>query len=109
MFSKSVEYAINMINAMPKVGEVTSAKVLAKAGKIPPAYASKVLQSLRNAGIISSQRGVGGGVTLLIPANKLNVAQIIDAVAASEAPKKGTAAAKKADELRKYLAKMLVK
>ncbi len=109
MFTKSVEYGINLLTAMPKVGEVSSAKALAKAAKVPTAYASKVLQHLRDAGIVSSQRGVGGGVTLLKPLTKLSVADVIDAVAGGEMPKKGSNAAKKADELRKYLSKMLVK
>jgi Rrf2 family nitric oxide-sensitive transcriptional repressor len=109
MFTKSVEYAVNLLSAMPKVGEVASAKTLSKAGKVPSAYASKVLQHLRNAGIVSSQRGVGGGVTLLRPLNKISLTEIIDAVVGGEAPKKGTAAAKKGEELRKFLSKMMVK
>ena len=109
MFTKSVEYAINLLTAMPKVGEVASAKVLAKAGKVPEAYASKVLQYLGAAGIVSSQRGVGGGVTLLKPLNKISVSEIITAVVGGEGPKKGTAAAKKAEELQKFLVKMMVK
>lgn len=106
MFTKSVEYAINLLSVMPKVGELASAKVLAKQGKVPAAYAQKVLQHLRNAGIVTSQRGVGGGVALVIPPSKISLAQIIDAVAGSEMPKKGTSAAKKAEELKKLLSKM---
>ena len=109
MFNKSVEYAINLLNVMPKVGETASAKELAKLAKVPPAYASKVVQMLRDAGMVASTRGVGGGATLLKPLAKISLSDVLDAVLGNEAPKKGTPAAKKADELRKYLSKVLVK
>lgn len=107
MFSKSVEYAINLLSAMPKVGESASAKDLAKKGKVPAAYASKVVQGLRDCGFVSTSRGVGGGVTLLKPLSKISVAELVDINGVFEA-EKGTAAAKKATELRKYLEKMMV-
>lgn len=108
MFTKSVEYAINLLTAMPKVGETESAKVLAKKGKVPEAYAAKVLQGLRDGGITSAQRGVGGGVTLLKPLHKLSLAEVIDCVSGSYDVAKGTAAEKKSNEIRKYLEKMMV-
>jgi Rrf2 family protein len=109
MFNKSVGYAINLLNVMPAVGETASAKELAKLAKVPAAYSSKVIQMLRNAGIVASTRGVGGGATLLKPLNKVSVGDVLDAVVGNEAPKKGTPAAKKAEELRKYLTKVMVK
>jgi Rrf2 family protein len=108
MFNRSMQHAINLLSVMPKVGETESAKNLAKAAKVPPAYATKVMQFLGAAKIVSSSRGVGGGVTLLKPANKITVAEVYDAVVGAEDPKKGSPAEKKTKEIRKVLEKMLI-
>lgn len=108
MFSRSVEYAINLLSVMPAVGETESAKELAKKAKVPEAYASKVMQYLRDAGIVASHRGVGGGVTLLKPANKVSLAEIVDAIQGKDDVKKGSTAASIYDKVRKLLEKEML-
>jgi Rrf2 family protein len=109
MFTKSVQHGLNLLAVMPKVGETESAKALAKKGKVPTAYATKVMQCLCAAGICSSQRGVGGGATLLKPLNKVSVLSVVDAVLGEDKPAKGTSAEKITNDLRKHLAKVMVK
>ena len=109
MFSASAEYAINMLTAMPKkTGESISTKKLAKMTKTPAAYASKVFQALRRKGFIASRRGVGGGVTLVKPLNKISVADVLEAVDGVYPPTKKTVADKHYAELRKFLAKRML-
>ena len=47
---------------------------------MPPAYLSKVLQALRKSGIVNSQRGIGGGVTLGKDPKDLTILEVVQAV-----------------------------
>lgn len=109
MLTKSVQHAVNLLSSMPKVGETESAKALAKKGKVPAAYATKVIQSLCAAGICSSQRGVGGGATLLKPLNKVSLLDVIEAVDGVYEVAKGTTAEKITKDVKKLYAKIMVK
>src|SRR4029077_6761092 len=53
---------------------------VAKATRVPRAYLSKVLQSLGRAGLVRSQRGIGGGMTLAKPAADLPSLEVVNAV-----------------------------
>jgi Rrf2 family nitric oxide-sensitive transcriptional repressor len=53
---------------------------IADATCVPKAYLSKVLQGLRRAGLVRSQRGVGGGMTLSRPPGELTVLDVVNAV-----------------------------
>ncbi len=81
MLSQTVEYALRAVVQLAyKQPLLCSTSELAEATKVPSAYLSKVLQSLVKAGIVHSQRGVGGGMTLLIPAEKLTLLDVVNAV-----------------------------
>lgn len=81
MFSQTVEYALRaMVQlAVDSSGQATT-KDIAEKAKVPSAYLAKVLQSMRKGGLIHSRRGIGGGVTLAKPANKISLLDVIDAV-----------------------------
>jgi Rrf2 family protein len=53
---------------------------IATATKVPQAYLAKVLQALVQAGLVRSQRGVGGGISLLEPPEKINLLEVVNAV-----------------------------
>jgi Rrf2 family nitric oxide-sensitive transcriptional repressor len=53
---------------------------IAEATLVPRAYLSKVLQSLAREGLIHSQRGVGGGMTLNRSPEELTIFDIVNAV-----------------------------
>ena len=53
---------------------------LAEVTKVPSAYLSKVLQNLSRAGIVRSQRGVGGGVSLASEPKDLTIFDVVSAV-----------------------------
>lgn len=107
MFSTSTGYALNLLSEM-KYGESASTAELCKKHKVPTAYAAKVVQALKKAGIVTSQRGVGGGVSLLKKPNKITILEVVDAVEGNHPPKKGSKAAKTYDDLRKYLSTKVV-
>ncbi len=81
MFSQTVEYALRAVTHLAYMQPKScSTSQLAKKTQVPPAYLSKVLQALVRAGIVHSQRGVGGGMTLLIKADELAILDVVNAV-----------------------------
>ena len=96
MFSQTVEYALRaMVQLATEAPEACTTQAIAESTQVPGAYLAKVLQSLRRAGLISSRRGVGGGVRLARPPKKINLLEVINAVEPLERsvdnPKRGAA------------------
>jgi Rrf2 family protein len=81
MLSQTVEYALRAVVQLAYVApEAATTAELASVTKVPPAYLAKVLQALVRAGVASSQRGIGGGVTLARDAEELTILDIVNAV-----------------------------
>jgi Rrf2 family protein len=81
MFSQTVEYALRaMVQLANEAPEASTTQNIAEATKVPGAYLAKVLQSLRRAGLITSRRGVGGGVKLARIPKKISLLDVINAV-----------------------------
>lgn len=81
LFSQTVEYALRAVVHLASespVGRTTDQ--IAEATQVPRAYLSKVLQSLGRAGIVHSQRGIGGGFTLSKPCDELTILEVVNAV-----------------------------
>jgi len=57
---------------------------------IPRSFLAKIVQSLAHAGLVESQRGVGGGFRLARPANTITVQQLMEAIEGSLALKSCT-------------------
>lgn len=81
MISQTVEYALRAVAHLASVaptGQTTDQ--IAKVTMVPRAYLSKVLQALVRGGVVYSQRGVGGGMTLARPASELTILDVVNAV-----------------------------
>jgi Rrf2 family nitric oxide-sensitive transcriptional repressor len=81
MFSQTVEYALRAVVHL--AGEAPAAQTtdqIATATLVPKAYLSKVLQALVRGGIVRSQRGLGGGMTLSRTPSELTILQVVNAV-----------------------------
>lgn len=81
MFSQTVEYALRAVVHL--AGEAPTARTtdeIAAVTQVPRAYLSKVLQSLGRAGIVHSQRGLGGGMTLVKTSDELTILEVVNAV-----------------------------
>ena len=48
-------------------------KEIAQAADLPAPYLAKIIQTLARKGIVVTQRGIGGGVTLARPANEISL------------------------------------
>ena len=80
MLSQSVEYALRAVVFLARDGEPHTAAQVAEATQVPAPYLSKVLQGLARAGIVRSQRGIGGGMTLVPEPDKLTIFDVVSAV-----------------------------
>ncbi|REJ67052.1 MAG: Rrf2 family transcriptional regulator [Planctomycetota bacterium] len=81
MFSRTAEYALrttSFLGSRPTTNLTT--EEIATATKVPPAYLSKVIQSLRKAGLVDSRRGASGGVKLNKDPEDITILEIINAV-----------------------------
>ena len=81
MFSQTVEYAlravVHLAGAAPRA---QTTEEIARTTKVPQAYLSKVLQGLVQAGIVRSQRGIGGGMSLARPPAEVTILEVVNAV-----------------------------
>lgn len=81
MFSQTVEYALRaMAYLASRSGKASTTDEIAAATKTPKAYLSKVLQSLQRAGLVTTQRGLGGGIALSRPPEQLTILEVVNAV-----------------------------
>src|SRR4051794_40942680 len=81
MFSQTVEYALRaVVHLASKSPEAQTTDQIAAATRVPRAYLSKVLQGLARGGIVQSQRGLGGGVTLSQSPDDLTILQVVNTV-----------------------------
>lgn len=81
VFSRTAEYALRAIVWLAANAEKPrTTREIAAAARIPGGYLSKVMQTLADAGLVNSQRGLGGGFVLARPAAALTVLEVIDAV-----------------------------
>jgi Rrf2 family transcriptional regulator, nitric oxide-sensitive transcriptional repressor len=81
MFSQTVEYALRaVVHLADRAPASRTTEQIAVATRVPKAYLSKVLQSLVQAGLVHSQRGLGGGMTLTRPPAELTILEVVNAV-----------------------------
>jgi Rrf2 family transcriptional regulator, nitric oxide-sensitive transcriptional repressor len=81
VFSQTVEYALRAaVHLAQHAPRAQTTPQIAAATRVPPAYLAKVLQGLRRAGIVQSQRGVKGGVSLNKLPEELTILEVVNAV-----------------------------
>src|SRR3954453_6698361 len=81
MFSQTVEYALRaVVHLADRAPEPRTTGQIAEATRVPRAYLSKVLQGLARAGVVHSQRGIGGGMVLVKAPAELTLLEVVNAV-----------------------------
>jgi Rrf2 family protein len=76
--SAKVDYAVRAMCAVAAVGDqAVTAESLATAQGLPPKFLESILNDLRRAGLLRSQRGADGGYRLARAAKDITVADII--------------------------------
>lgn len=82
MFSRTVEYALRaVVHLAYEAPNARTTEQICQATRVPHrAYMAKVLQNLCRKGIVHSQRGVGGGMTLAKQPEELTILDVVNAV-----------------------------
>jgi Rrf2 family protein len=88
--SKKAEYALRAtihLGIAAEVGRTTvSGADLAEANKLPLKFIERILQELREAGIVETHRGKFGGYSLAKPADQIGVGELVRLVDGRLAP-----------------------
>jgi Rrf2 family protein len=87
MISTTAQYALRALTYMAGLPDGTTvlSRDLAGATQVPRNYLSKVLLTLRNAGLLQSTRGAGGGYRLNKPADAVYLIDVIELFEGSKA------------------------
>ena len=93
--NKLTDYATVLLIDIAKADGVRPTQRIANRTGIPLPTVAKIMKSLNRAGLVASTRGSSGGYTLGRPADKITVADVIQAV---EGPIALTACADTSDE-----------
>jgi len=81
MLSQTVEYALRaMVYLADQAPAPRTTDQIAAATRVPTAYLSKVLQSLNRAGLVHSQRGLHGGISLTKTPDDVTILEVVNVV-----------------------------
>ncbi|HEX4607265.1 MAG TPA: Rrf2 family transcriptional regulator [Urbifossiella sp.] len=81
MFSRTVEYALRaVVHLAYEAPTARTTAQIADATQVPRDYLAKILQGLAKKGIVTTQRGVGGGVSLRQEPAELTILDVVNAV-----------------------------
>jgi len=81
VISQTTEYALRAVVWLAANPEKPlTAQQIAEATRVPAGYLAKVLQGLSRAGLLHSQRGLGGGFTLARAPSSLTMWEVVQAV-----------------------------
>jgi Rrf2 family protein len=86
--SRKAEYALRalLLLARDNPDKVHQIQELSEAGRIPVKFLEQILLALRNHGILSSKRGVGGGYSLKRRPSDMSVLEVIELMDGPIAP-----------------------
>lgn len=81
VITRATEYAIRTIIflAQQPQGEIVLKKDICRTQEVTPAFLTKILQPLIKVGIVSSQRGVGGGFLLAKNPESITMLDLLEA------------------------------
>ena len=79
MLSITSQYALRALSHLARQTDgAVLGRDLAESVEIPANYLSKVLLTLRNAGLVDTTRGSGGGYRLRRPANEIHLIDVVE-------------------------------
>ena len=80
--SQEADYAFRIIMYMSgfEFGSSHNVRKVADSLNVPPRFASKILQKLKQAGVVISYRGIHGGYSLARPKEEITFLQVLEAI-----------------------------
>jgi len=79
LLTREADYAVRCVVEVARSGRTSAARV-AQAQGISPTFLGKIVRSLARAGILTTRRGVGGGIMLAQPIEDISLIQVIEAI-----------------------------
>jgi Rrf2 family protein len=80
MISSTAEYALRAVVVLATAGAPKTVHDISAQSMVPADYLAKVLQSLARAGLVTAQRGRGGGFVLALEPDRITVLDVVSAV-----------------------------
>lgn len=82
ILSRSADYGLRALMFLAQREDPSPAPLdqIAQAQAVPPALLSKILQTLVKAKILRSQKGYGGGFTLIADPTQLSLEQVVELI-----------------------------
>ncbi len=81
LFSDAAEYGLRAVVWLADhPAQSWTVREIAAGTRSKPGYLVKVMQALARAGIVASQRGVGGGVSLAVDPGQVTILDVLNAV-----------------------------
>jgi Rrf2 family transcriptional regulator, nitric oxide-sensitive transcriptional repressor len=81
MLSQTLEYALRAAAFLARGSDTArTVEEIAAATRVPSGYLAKVLGQLARAGVVRSQRGLGGGFALARPPDEIAILEVSNAV-----------------------------
>jgi|SRR5262245_14209027 len=81
MFSQTVEYALRaVIHLAQEAPTARTTAQIAEATQVPKDYLAKILHGLARKRIVETQRGVGGGISLVKTPEEITILDVVNAV-----------------------------
>lgn len=75
-----VEYGMRALLELADAGDPVTGDMLARAQGLPPKFLASIMNDLRRAGLVHSQRGMEGGYRLGRPPSEITAADVIRAL-----------------------------
>ncbi len=75
--SAKVDYAVRALCSLADSDKALTAEALAQSQGLPSKFLESILNDMRRAGLLTSQRGPDGGYRLARPADQITVADVI--------------------------------
>ncbi|WP_363352025.1 Rrf2 family transcriptional regulator [Methylocystis echinoides] len=88
MLTKKAKYALKALIYLARFrpGDAVAIEEIAVAQDVPRKFLSAILCELRNAGLVESKKGKGGGYTLARPATAISVGAVVRVIDGTLAP-----------------------
>lgn len=81
MFSQKVDYALRaVVHLAHEAPAARTVEQIARATKVSQSYLAKIIQDLVHAGVVRSQRGIGGGISLVKTPEELTILEVVNVV-----------------------------
>lgn len=83
------DYGVRALLILAADAEPRTAEALAAEQGLPPRFLGAIMNDLRRAGLVASQRGAEGGYRLARPADQISIAEVLRALAGPLAEVRG--------------------